>query len=30
MEIETSGGNHIGDGGEFVKEQDQACSLAEV
>ena len=30
MEIETSGGSHVGDGGEFVKEQDQACSLPEV
>src|SRR3954451_2380567 len=30
MEIETSGGSHIGDGGEFVEEQDQACSLPEV
>jgi hypothetical protein len=30
MEIETSGGSHVGESGEFVKEQDQACSLAEV
>src|SRR4051794_13606776 len=30
MEIETSGGRHIGDGVGFVKEQDQACSLPEV
>jgi hypothetical protein len=30
MEIETSGGSHVGERGEFVKEQDQACSLAEV
>jgi hypothetical protein len=30
MEIETSSGSHVGDGGEFVKEQDQACSLPEV
>jgi len=30
MEIETSGGGHLGEGGEFVKEQDQAGSLPEV
>jgi hypothetical protein len=30
MEIETSGGSPVGESGEFVKEQDQACSLAEV
>jgi hypothetical protein len=30
MEIETSGGSRVGDGGEFVEEQDQACSLPEL
>jgi hypothetical protein len=30
MEIKTSRGGHVGKRGEFVKEQDQACTLAEV
>ena len=30
MEIETSGGSHVGNCGRFVKEQDQACTLPEV
>jgi hypothetical protein len=30
MKIKTSRGGHVGERGEFVKEQDQACTLAEV
>jgi len=30
MKIETSSGCHVGKGGGFVKEQDQACTLPEV
>src|SRR3954454_1396203 len=30
MKIKTSRGSHVGKRGGFVKEQDQACALAEV
>jgi hypothetical protein len=30
MKIETSSGSHVGERGEFVEEQDQACTLPEV
>jgi hypothetical protein len=30
MEVQVSGGGRMGEGGGFVKEQDQACALPEV
>jgi hypothetical protein len=30
MKIKTSSGRHVGERGEFVEEQDQACTLPEV